>query len=313
MEHGHSHQTQALPEGAVTAQDPVCGMALEPVFPTDAASPELAGFSRRMRISIAAAVPLILLTMGGLVALPVRNRIGHRFAVWVEFLLATPIARGASAPFVRRGWVSITNRSPNMWTLISASVGAAWLYSIVATFLPGLFPEQYRMGHGGGTYIEAAVAIVALVFVRQVLELRARKRTGHAIPARLDLAPKTAQCVPDDGTQYDAPLKNMQQGDRLRTRPKDSLPVDGVVIGGHSSVDESLITREPVPVEKGLGDAVTGKTINKNGCLVIKARRVATDTVLAQIIEMVSNAHRSRPRSSGWPTGCRQSSCRPLS
>jgi len=181
-----------------------------------------------------------------------------------------------------------------MWTLISIGVAAAYLYSIVATFLPGVFPEQYRMGHGVGTYFEAAVVIVALVFVGQVLELRARERTGDAIRALLDLAPKTARRILPDGTEYDAPLENIMEGDRLRVRPGDAVPVDGTVIEGRSSLDESMLTGESMPVEKGPGDAVTGATINKNGSLVIEAGKVGSDTVLAQIVAMVSNARRSR-------------------
>jgi Cu+-exporting ATPase len=273
---------------------PICGMALEPMMPTSVSSPELADFTRRMWISLAAAIPLVVLTMGELVSLPVRDWIGHGAASYVEFLLATPIILWAATPFFVRGWASVVNRSPNMWTLISIGVGAAYAYSIVATFLPGIFPEVYRMGHGVGTYFEAAVVIVTLVFVGQVLELRARERTGDAIRALLDLAPKTARRVLEDGSEYDAPLENIMVGDRLRVRPGDSVPVDGIVVDGHSSVDESMITGESVPVEKGEGDAVTGGTINRNGSLVITAQRVGADTVLAQIVEMVSSARRSR-------------------
>ena len=247
-----------------------------------------------MWISAAAAVPLIILTMGELVALPVRDWIGHQTASYLEFVLATPIILWAALPFFRRGWDSIVNRSPNMWTLISIGVAAAYLYSLVATFLPGVFPEQYRMGHGVGTYFEAAVVIVALVFVGQVLELRARERTGDAIRALLDLAPKTARRILPDGTEYDAPLENIMEGDRLRVRPGDAIPVDGTVIEGRSSLDESMLTGESMPVEKGPGDEVTGATINKNGSLVMEAGKVGSDTVLAQIVAMVSNARRSR-------------------
>ena len=273
---------------------PICGMALEPMVPSDEPSEELTDFTRRMWISAAAAVPLIILTMGELVALPVRDWIGHQMASYLEFLLATPIILWAALPFFRRGWDSIVNRSPNMWTLISIGVAAAYLYSILATFLPGVFPEGYRMGHGVGTYFEAAVVIVALVFVGQVLELRARERTGDAIRALLDLAPKTARRILPDGTEYDAPLENIMEGDRLRVRPGDAVPVDGTVIEGRSSLDESMLTGESMPVEKGPGDAVTGATINKNGSLVIEAGKVGSDTVLAQIVSMVSNARRSR-------------------
>ena len=186
------------------------------------------------------------------------------------------------------------NRSPNMWTLISLGVLAAYGYSLVATFLPGVFPEQYRMGGMVGTYYEAAVVIVALVFVGQVLELRARERTGDAIRALLDLAPNTARRILADGTEYDAPLENIMAADRLRVRPGDAVPVDGVVISGNSSLDESMLTGESMPVEKGPGDPVTGATINKNGSLIIEAAKVGAETVLAQIVAMVSGARRSR-------------------
>ncbi|GHA33491.1 copper-translocating P-type ATPase [Devosia pacifica] len=273
---------------------PICGMALEPMLPSDEPSEELTDFTRRMWVSTAAAVPLIVLAMGEMVALPVRDWIGHRTASYLEFVLATPIVLWAAWPFFKRGWESVLNRSPNMWTLISLGVGAAYLYSLVATFLPGVFPEQYRTGDSVGNYFEAAVVIVALVFVGQVLELRARERTGDAIRALLDLAPKTARRILPDGTEYDAPLENIMEGDRLRVRPGDAVPVDGVVIEGRSSLDESMLTGESMPVEKGPGDEVTGATINKNGSLVIEAGKVGADTVLAQIVAMVSNARRSR-------------------
>ena len=273
---------------------PICGMALEPMLPSDEPSGELPDFTRRMWISAAAAAPLIVLTMGELVALPVRGWLGRQTASYLEFVLATPIILWAALPFFRRGLDSLRNRSPNMWTLISIGVAAAYLYSLVATFLPGVFPEAYRMGQGVGTYYEAAVVIVALVFVGQVLELRARERTGDAIRALLDLAPKTARRILPDGSEYDAPLENIIEGDRLRVRPGDAVPVDGRVIEGRSSLDESMLTGESMPVEKGPGDAVTGATINKNGSLVIEAAKVGADTVLAQIVAMVSNARRSR-------------------
>ena len=273
---------------------PICGMALEPVLPSDAPSEELTGFTRRMWISAAAAVPLVALTMGPLVGLPLRDWVGHQSAMYLEFLLASPIILWAALPFFKRGWDSMVNRSPNMWTLISLGVLAAYGYSLLATFLPAAFPEQYRMGGMVGTYYEAAVVIVALVFVGQVLELRARERTGDAIRALLDLAPKTARRLLADGTEYDAPLENIMAGDDLRVRPGDAVPVDGVVISGTSSLDESMITGESMPVEKGPGDPVTGATINKNGSLVIKAGKVGADTVLAQIVAMVAGARRSR-------------------
>ena len=273
---------------------PLCGMALEPTVPSDEPSEELTDFTRRMWISVGAAVPLIVLTMGGLVGLPIREWFGHQTASYLEFILATPIVLWAAWPFFKRGWGSVVNRSPNMWTLISLGVSAAYIYSLFATFLPGIFPEQYQMDQGVGTYFEASVVIVALVYVGQVLELRARERTGDAIRALLDLAPKTARRILPDGTEYDAPLENVMEGDRLRVRPGDAVPVDGTVFEGRSSLDESMLTGEAMPVEKGPGDAVTGATINKNGSLVIEAGKVGADTVLAQIVTMVSNARRSR-------------------
>ena len=273
---------------------PICGMTLEPVVASDLPSAELADFTRRMWISAAAAVPLVILTMGGLVGLPVRDWIGHRVAGYLEFALATPIVLWAAWPFFQRGWASLINRSPNMWTLISIGVAASYGYSVVATFLPGVFPDAYQMGMGVGTYYEAAVVIVALVIVGQVLDLRARERTGDANRALLDLAPKTARRILPDGTEYDAPLANIMAGDRLRVRPGDAVPVDGVIDEGASSVDESLMTGEAMPVEKTVGDPVTGGTINKNGALVMTAGRVGAETVLAQIVAMVSNAKLSR-------------------
>lgn len=274
---------------------PICGMALEPVVPSsDEPSEELVDFTRRMWVSAAAAVPLIILTMGEWIALDVRSWLGHRVAVYLEFVLATPIILWAALPFFKRGWDSIRTTNPNMWTLITIGVIAAYVYSLFATFAPGLFPEEYRMGEAVGTYYEAAVVIVALVFVGQVLELRARERTGDAIRALLDLTPKTARRILPNGEEYDAPLENIVEGDLLRVRPGDSVPVDGEVVEGRSSIDESMITGEPVPVEKTEGDRVTGGTINKNGTLAIRATQVGADTVLAQIVEMVAGARRSR-------------------
>lgn len=273
---------------------PICGMALEPIMPSDEPSEELVDFTRRMWISIAAAVPLVILTMGELVSLPLRDMLGHQLSVYIEFILATPIILWAAAPFFKRGWDSIKTRSPNMWTLISLGVGAAYSYSLAATFTPGIFPAEYRMGGGVGTYFEAAVVIIALVFLGQVLELRARERTGDAIRALLDLAPKTGRRILPDGRENDVPLENIMEGDRLRIRPGDSIPVDGEVMEGRSSIDESMLTGEPVPIEKTTGDRVTGGTLNKNGTLAIRATQVGSDTVLAQIVDMVAGARQSR-------------------
>jgi Cu+-exporting ATPase len=271
-------------------------MALEPVVASvdDAPNEELTDFTRRMWIAATAAVPLIILTMGGFVGLPIRDWIGEPLVTYIEFVLATPVVLWVALPFFKRGLASVKNRSPNMWTLITLGVAAAYGYSLVATFLPGIFPEVYRDGGHVGTYYEAAAVIVALIFVGQVLELRARERTGDAIKALLNLAPKTARRILPDGSEYDAPLENIIEGDLLRVRPGDAVPVDGKVIEGTSSIDESMMTGEPIPIEKQAGDKVTGGTINKNGSLVIEAGHVGADTVLAQIIEMVSGAQRSR-------------------
>jgi Cu+-exporting ATPase len=273
---------------------PICGMALEPTAPTDEPSHELVDFTRRLWISVAAAVPLIVLTMGGMVGLPVRDWLGHEISAYIEFLLATPIVLWAALPFFQRGWDSLINRSPNMWTLISLGVGSAYIYSLFATFLPGTFPAIYRTDGGVGTYFEASVVIVALIFVGQVLELRARERTGDAIRALLDLAPKTARRIIQGGEEYDAPLENVIAGDLLRVRPGEAVPVDGEVTDGHSSFDESMITGEALPVEKAKGDTVTGGTINKTGTIAMQATKVGADTVLSKIVEMVSKAKRSR-------------------
>lgn len=275
---------------------PICGMALEPMGGvSDEPNHELLDFTRRLWISVAAAVPLMILTMGPLVGLPVRVWIGENFALLLEFALATPVVLWAAWPFFKRGWTSIVTWHLNMWTLIMIGVGTAYSYSVVATFLPGLFPDGLKMAGGHmPVYYEAAVVIIALVFVGQVLELRARERTGDAIRALLDLAPKMARRILLDGNEYDAPLENLVEGDRLRVRPGESVPVDGVVLEGNSSVDESLISGEPLPVEKSQGDLVTGGTINKNGSLIMQAQRVGDETMLSRIVAMVASAQRSR-------------------
>lgn len=277
---------------------PICGMALEPMgVPSgdEGPNPELVDFTRRFWVSAVLSIPLLVITMGPMLGLPVRDWIGERVAAWIELALATPVVLWAAIPFFRRGWDSVLNRSPNMWTLISLGVGAAYFYSVVATLFPDVFPHSFR-GHGGSVpvYFEAAAVIVALVFLGQVLELRARERTGSAIRALLDLAPKTARLIAADGAETDVPLDAVKQGDRLRVRPGDGIPVDGVVAEGRSSVDESMITGEPLPVEKNVGDNVTGGTLNKNGTLVMTAERVGAETMLSQIVEMVAKAQRSR-------------------
>ncbi|WP_027151850.1 heavy metal translocating P-type ATPase [Mesorhizobium sp. WSM2561] len=277
---------------------PICGMALEPMgVPTgdEGPNPELVDFTRRFWVSAVLSIPLLLITMGPMLGLPFRDWLGEHPAAWIELALATPVVLWAAIPFFHRGWESIVNRSPNMWTLISIGVGTAYVYSVVATLFPDIFPHQFR-GHGGTVpvYFEAAAVIVALVFLGQVLELKARERTGSAIRALLDLAPKTARRIGADGSETDVPLEEVQAGERLRVRPGDSVPVDGTVLEGRSSVDESMLSGEPVPVEKTQGDFVTGGTLNKNGTLVMRAEKVGADTMLSRIVEMVAKAQRSR-------------------
>ncbi len=270
---------------------PICGMALEPMSGVaEGPNHELIDFTRRLWVSAVAAIPLVIIAMGPMLGLPLPS-----WTVYVEFALATPVVLWAALPFFQRGWTSVVTGNLNMWTLIALGVGVAYVYSVVATFLPGIFPASLR-SHGGhvGVYYEAAVVIVALVFVGQVLELRAREKTGDAIRALLNLAPKTARRINADGTETDAPIENILVGDRLRIRPGESVPVDGIVREGRSAVDESMITGEAVPVEKTEGDTVTGGTLNKNGGLVIEAARVGGETMLAKIVEMVSAAQRSR-------------------
>ena len=277
---------------------PKCGMALEPMgVPAgdEGPNPELIDFTRRFWISTACSFPLLSLTMGPMVGLDVRSWISEQVSVWLEFLLATPVVLWAAVPFFKRALQSVLNRSPNMWTLIGLGVGTAYMYSVIATFLPGLFPASLR-SHGGTVpvYFEASAVIIALIFLGQVLELRARERTGSAIRALLDLAPKTARKITASGDDTEVPLADVVSGDRLRVRPGESIPVDGIVNEGHSYVDESMITGESVPVEKGEGDKLTGGTINKNGSLVMRAKHVGADTLLSQIVDMVAKAQRSR-------------------
>jgi Cu+-exporting ATPase len=277
---------------------PICGMALEPMgVPSgdEGPNPELVDFTRRLWVSAVLSIPLLIIAMAPMIGLTFEGLVDDRTKVWIELALASPVVLWAAFPFFHRGWESVINRSPNMWTLISLGVGAAYLYSIVATLFPDIFPHQFR-SHGGAVpvYFEAAAVIVALVFLGQVLELRAREKTGSAIRALLDLAPKTARRIDEDGSETDVPLDSVKVGDRLRIRPGDAIPVDGTVLEGRSSIDESMITGEPLPVEKVEGDALTGGTLNKNGSLIMRAERIGTETTLARIVELVAKAQRSR-------------------
>lgn len=275
---------------------PICGMALEPMDGiAEGPNHELIDFTRRLWLSVGAAIPLLILTMGPMIGLPVREWLGEKVSLYIEFALATPVVIWAALPFFQRGWTSVKTWNLNMWTLIMIGVGVAYVYSTIATFLPDLFPSGLQMAGGHmPVYFEAAVVIVALVFVGQVLELRARERTGDAIRALLDLAPKTARRITPDGDEYDAPLENIIKGDRMRVRPGEAIPVDSIVIEGRTTIDESMLTGEPLPVEKTEGDKVTGGTLNKNGSLIIEATHVGDETMLAGIVAMVSSAQRSR-------------------
>ncbi|SIO30822.1 heavy metal translocating P-type ATPase [Vannielia litorea] len=274
---------------------PKCGMALEPMTPNadSGPNPEFVDFKHRLWIAGPLALAVFVLEMGAHLGLPFADWIGHGAFGWVQFALATPVV-WICRPFFKRGWASIVNRSPNMWTLIALGTGAAYVFSIVSLLAPGLLPEQVRDGMGmAPVYFEATAVILVLVLVGQVMELAARERTGDAIRALMDLAPKTARRVNGD-TEEDVPLDALTTGDILRVRPGEAVPVDGVVTEGRSSVDESMITGEPVPVEKVEGEEVTGGTLNKTGSFLMEAQGVGEDTTLARIVRMVASAQRSR-------------------
>ncbi len=302
---GTSHTCPMHPEIITDgpADCPICGMALEPmtVSADNEPNPELVDFSRRLWVSAVLAIPLLILTMGAMFGLPVREWIGEKAAILIELALATPVVLWAAVPFFRRAWSSIRNRSPNMWTLIALGVGAAYGYSVVAALGPGLFPASFQQVDGTvPVYFEAAAVIIALVFLGQVLELRARERTGSAIRALLNLAPRTARRINEKGIELDVPLEDIVAGDRLRVRPGESVAVDGVVLEGRSSVDESMLTGEPIAVEKTGGDLLTGGTLNGTGSLIMRAEKVGGDTMLARIVDMVATAQRSRAPIQGW-------------
>ncbi len=278
---------------------PICGMALELESATmvdDGPNLELVDFTRRFWVGAILTIPLLILTMGPLVGLSgIRDIFGERTTLWIELVLGTPVVVWCGWPFLERGWNSFRTRNLNMFSLIGMGVIAAYVFSLVAVIAPDIFPEGFRDAQGHvGVYFEAAAVIVTLVLLGQVMELRAREGTGKAIRALLDLAAKTARVIREDGSEEEIPLDHVHVGDRLRVRPGEKVPVDGEVLDGRSSVDESMITGEPVPVEKVAGNAVTGATINGTGSLVIEAKRVGADTMLAQIVEMVAAAQRSR-------------------
>ena len=277
---------------------PICGMTLEPVTATleGGPSPELRDMTRRFWIGTALAVPMLILEMGShLPGLNLHHYVAPALSMWIQFALGTPVVLWAGWPFFERAWASVLNRSLNMFSLIGLGVGAAYAYSLVATFAPGLFPAGLRM-EGGliPVYYEAAAVITVLVLLGQVLELRAREQTGSAIRALLNLAPKTARRLPEDGSEEEIPLDQVHVGNRLRVRPGEAVPVDGSVTEGKSAVDESMVTGESMPVEKEAGAKVIGGTINGTGALVMRAERIGSDTMLSRIVHMVSEAQRSR-------------------
>jgi len=300
---------EAVPEGAIytcpmhpevrrsgPGACPICGMALEPIGAGEAGpNPELADMSRRLWIGAALAAPVVILEMSGHVpGLNLHNYVSPLISVWLQFAFATPVVLWAGRPFFERGWASLRNRSLNMFSLIALGVGAAYLYSLAATFAPGAFPQALRAHGVLAVYYEAAAMITVLVLVGQVLELRARERTDSAIRALLNLAPKTAWRLGAGGNDEEVPLEAVHIGDRLRLRPGDSVPVDGVVLEGRSAVDESMVTGESMPVAKEPGVAVIGGTINGTGSLIMRAEKVGADTMLARIVQMVAEAQRSR-------------------
>ena len=300
----------AIPEGAevvyvcpmcpeVRETEPVpcprCGMALEPLALTagPAQNPELEDMTRRFRLAAAIGLPVFAIAMtemvGGNAALPLSRAASN----WIQLLCAAPVVLWAGRPFFERGWASVVNRSPNMFTLIALGVGAAFVYSVAATVAPGRFPAGFRMEGGVEPYFDTAVVIIALVLLGQVLELRARHRTGAALRALLGLAPPVAHRIAGSGEE-DVPLADVVVGDMLRVRPGERIPVDGVVVSGNSAVDESMISGEPIPVEKAGGAPLVGATVNGTGSLIMRAERVGQETLLAQIVRMVSEAQRSR-------------------
>jgi Cu+-exporting ATPase len=290
---------------------PKCGMALEPatVAAGEEENRELADMRRRFLVCVLLTVPLFLAAMGEFIpGRPLEILVPARVLPWVELLLGTPVVLWGGWPFFVRGWQSVVHRSLNMFTLIGLGVGVAFGYSLVAVLFPGIFPAAFRGASGAvAVYFEAAAVIVTLVLLGQVLELKARSRTGAAIRALLGLAPKTARCLRDDGSEGDVPLDDVRPGDRLRVRPGEKVPVDGVVLEGISAVDEAMVSGEPIPVEKRAGDRVVGATVNGTGSFVMRAERVGAETLLARIVRMVAEAQRSRApiqkladRVAGW-------------
>jgi Cu+-exporting ATPase len=309
--HGKAQQAQRddVPEGTMytcpmhpqirqvgPGNCPICGMALEPEVATaqTGPNPELIDMTRRFWVGLALSVPVVILEMGGHLA-GAHGWIEQSLSNWIQFVLATPVVLWAGWPFFVRGWQSVLTRNLNMFTLIAMGTGVAWVYSVIATLLPGIFPATFR-GHDGAVavYFEAAAVITVLVLLGQVLELRAREATSGAIKALLDLAPKTARRIRPDGTDEEVQIAVLQPGDRLRVRPGEKVPVDGEIVEGRSSLDESMVTGESMPVSKEVGGKVIAGTLNSSGGFVMRADKVGSDTMLSRIVQMVAQAQRSR-------------------
>ena len=275
---------------------PICGMALEPVTvrADSGPSPELADMTRRFWVGVALSIPVLVLGMGRDLVPALEDLVPARASTWIQLVLATPVVLWGGWPFFERGWTSVRTLKLNMFTLIAMGTGVAWLFSVVATVAPGIFPEAFRMDGVVDVYFEAAAVITTLVLLGQVLELRAREQTSGAIRALLDLTPDTAHRINADGTEDEVTLDRVEVGDRLRVRPGEKTPVDGTVEEGRSSLDESLVTGESMPVTKAVGDTVIGGTMNQTGSLVVRAEKVGRDTMLARIVQMVAEAQRSR-------------------
>ena len=332
-DHGHRHHNEKKPDAQVSvrpaAQEgviytcpmhpqirqlgpgtcPICGMTLEPEVATAATGPsaELVDMTRRFWTGLVLTMPVLALEMGGHLT-NLHMLLGAQVSNWVQLVLATPVVLWAGWPFFERAWASLVNRSLNMFTLIAMGTGVAWVYSFVATTAPDIFPDTFRAADGSvAIYFEAASVIAVLVLLGQILELRAREQTGGAIRALLDLAPKTARRIREDGSDEDVGLDVVVVGDRLRVRPGEKVPVDGELVEGRSSIDESMITGESMPVTKEVGAKLIGGTLNQSGGFVMMAGKVGRDTMLAQIVRMVADAQRSRApiqrladRVSGW-------------
>lgn len=276
---------------------PICGMALEPeeVSLDEVESPELIEFTQKLKVSIPLAIPLLILAMSDLIpGQPIQHTLPPWLNAGIQFLLATPVVLWGGWPIFVRGWESIKSKNLNMFTLIALGTGVAYVFSLIGTFYPAAFPESFHVHGMVPLYYEAAAVIITLVLLGQVLELKARSQTGNAIRALLGLAAKTARKINPDGTEVDTPIEHIHSGDLLRVRPGEKIPVDGIITEGRSNIDESMITGEPIPVEKDVKDSVTGATVNGTGSFVMRATKVGADTLLSQIVKMVSQAQRSR-------------------